>query len=1167
MSFIKRCKKLSYILTSRTAMLVIGFLCLFLLIWFGGPLIAIAGFVPLKSILARVILILCIILAVAVTKIYQLSKQSKRNTNMAEELIDDSVDNDDINEEINTLKNRMSDAIALLKDVKLFKGRNIYQLPWYIMIGPPGAGKTTIINNSGLDYPLKDKLGVDLIKGVGGTRNCDWWFTNKAVLIDTAGRYTTQDSHAKHDSKAWQGFLGLLRKYRPLRPINGVVISMGISELMGQTKTERNLHARAIKQRLQELQNQLGMTFPVYVILSKADLIDGFRDFFNELTEEESDQIWGITFPMDSKNGTQIEQFNKEFHGLIANLTGMLNRRLINERDESVRAKVFEFPHQLRFLQEVSYSFLKEIFTPNTYEQPPVFRGVYLTSATQEGAPSSFLSDKKVANSSHINKSRSFFIKKVLESVVFPEQNLASTNKYHDKQNKWLRISAVSIGCFGLLGFGFLAYGSYLSNSKLIEQTDQLVTQYKKVDSGVFDTNNLVVLNDRLNALRDLPAINPDAKDQGSLVGVGLDKMSNLKQASMSAYERSLKTYLEPYMVKVLLSEMKNNAEHLSYLYETLRTYLMLYMPEHFDASDVEAWFDAYFDRKLPGDKNIQIRADLHHHLATLLSIKLGQTQMDSDAVHDARLALTKLPVAERAYQRLRADYMNSSIPPFRLTDIISAKTAESFELKDPSEASNTIPGLYTYNGFYGIFNVEKSKMLGTLISSNWVYGKEAAGTYDVSKQQVEKELERRYFQDYIYYWKTFLDNLKVKDFNSVSEGIKVTNALSGPEAPIKNIISVVQRNVALTNAPESQANGALKKAADLAGGANAAIAEKAERINKFLPESVPAKQLLPGHEVEEAFQGILSLDPAKLDKVQSDLKALNVYLNKISQSDDMTVSIKEQLSGKGEPDFISQLSSSDIVAPFSDWLKGVAGDTSNIVKINADRVINKMWRNDVLPEYRAAIAGRYPISKNSKQEISLKDFTHFFGPGGTLDKFFTAYVAPSVNMGSDRWSFKRDIGMSLSSLTMFHEAYRIRKVFFDNSSGALGVGFGLKPEVLDRSVSSIKLDINGQSLVYRHGPQRVISMSWPGPQPLAGTKVEFSLIGGGRLISQSYDGEWSFFRMLDALQSKRSKTAKDLNMHFDVEGNHAVIKLLPNSVRNPFWNDSLESFTCPSKL
>lgn len=1169
MSFIKKCKKLSYILTSRIAMLIVGFLCLCLLIWFAGPLLAIAGFVPLKSASVRVIFILCIVLGFAVTKIYQLVKQNKRNANMAEELIDDSVDSDEVNEEISTLKNRMSDAISLLKDVKLFKGRNIYQLPWYIMIGPPGAGKTTIINNSGLDYPLKDKLGVDLIKGVGGTRNCDWWFTNKAVLIDTAGRYTTQDSHAKHDSKAWQGFLGLLRKYRPLRPINGVIISMGVFELMEQTKTERNLHARAIKQRLQELQNQLGMTFPVYVILSKVDLIEGFRDFFNELTEDESDQIWGVTFPIDSKGGTQIDQFNKEFHSLISNLTEMLNRRLINERDESVRAKVFEFPHQLRFLQEVSHSFLKEIFTPNAYEQPPLFRGVYLTSATQEGNPSSFLGVSKASDGGYINRSRSFFIKKVLESVVFPEQNLASTNKHHDKQNKWLRMTAVSAGFAGLLGYGFFAYGNYLSNTKIIAETDLLLGQYLEVDSGVFDTDNLVVLNDRLNELRNLPAINSDLNSSGGLAGVGLDKLSELKEASRSAYERSLKKYLEPYVAKVLLAEMKGNAEHLSYLYETLRSYLMLYMPEHFDASDVEAWFDAYFDRKLPGGGNLKVRADLRAHLAALLSIKLDQTQIDNDAVRDARIALTKLPVADRAYQRLKADYMNSSIPPFRLTDIVSSKTASVFELSDSSGSSNAIPGLYTYNGFYGIFSVEKSKMLGVLISSNWVYGNDAAVAYDVSKQQVEKELERRYFQDYIYYWKTFLANLKVREFSSVADGAAITDVLSGPEAPMKNIISVVQKNVALTNAPESHVSGALGKVAGVANAADAAIAQKAERINKFLPDTSPhqANTKLPGYEVEEAFSGILGLDLEKLDEVQSNLKELNVYLNKMSQKDSMKASVMGLLSGKGQPEFIGQLSSNGLVFPLSGWLKAVADDASDITTSNVDQVINELWRNEVLPECRAAIAGRYPVYKNGKDEISLKDFTHFFGPGGTIDNFFQAYVAPNVNMGSARWSFKKDIGVSLSSLTMLHDAYRIQEVFFENGSTALNVEFGMKPEMLDRGASSIKLDVNGQSLIYRHGPQRVISMSWPGADSLAGTNIEFALTGGGRSINKSYEGEWSFFRMLDDLQRDRPKTKQDLGMHFSVEGNVAVIRLLPSSVRHPFWNSTLESFSCPSVL
>ena len=272
MSFIQKCKRAMYAATSRKVMIVIGFIALFLLIWFGGPLIAIADYKPFESVAARAITILAILLVYTVVKLIEFRNQSKRNTSMTEELIEvDANSADEVQEEIKTLKTRMVEAIELLKDAKLFNGRNIYQLPWYIMIGPPGSGKTNFINNSGLDFPLKEKLGTDLIHGVGGTRNCDWWFTNKAVIIDTAGRYTTQNSHALHDSKAWQGFLGLLRKYRPKRPVNGVIISMGISELMNQTKTERNLHARAIKQRLQELQGQLGMTFPVYVIFSKVD--------------------------------------------------------------------------------------------------------------------------------------------------------------------------------------------------------------------------------------------------------------------------------------------------------------------------------------------------------------------------------------------------------------------------------------------------------------------------------------------------------------------------------------------------------------------------------------------------------------------------------------------------------------------------------------------------------------------------------------------------------------------------------------------------------------------------------------------------------------------------------------------------------------------------------
>ncbi|WP_165723401.1 type VI secretion system membrane subunit TssM [Pseudoalteromonas sp. Z1A2] len=1170
MSFSQKIKKVTYALTSRTAMLIIGFLALSLLIWFGGPLIAIADYVPLQSIAARLFTIILVLLVFSVSKIYRLVQQSKRDEKMADELIDSNNDTNssEVNEEITTLKTRMNEAIDHLKDVKLFKGKNIYQLPWYIMIGPPGAGKTTVIHNSGLDYPLKDKLGVDLVHGVGGTRNCDWWFTNKAVLIDTAGRYTTQSSHAKHDSRAWEGFLGLLRKYRPLRPINGVMISMGISELMSQTKTERNLHARAIKQRLQELQSQLGMTFPVYVIFSKVDLIEGFREFFGELTEEECEQVWGVTFELDLDKDTQVDAFNKEFHSLISKLTEMLNRRLINERNEEIRAKIFEFPRQLRVLQGVGDAFLKEIFTPNAYEELPMFRGVYLTSATQEGTPSSFLNEANAGESGYINQSKSFFIKNVLEGVIFPEQNLASTNKHHDKQNKWLRVGSITLACIALLGFSTSWYFSFAWNSNLISETEDAIATYQELDTASFDRNNLLVLNDRLKALRNLPASNPELVNTQESKSIGFDKLNEIKMASTQAYDRSLQTYLEPFIASTLIKEMEAHPEHLSYLYETLKCYLMLFQPEYFESEDITVWFNAYLERNLPGDKNMQTRVELMEHVATLLENGVSQIEIDNQAVRVARAELTKLPIAERAYQRLQADFLDSSIPPFRLTDIISFESAQKFTFRNDGELTRSIPGLYTFNGFHGIFNVEKSKMLGNLMASSWVYGEEATGTYDISKDEIEKKLEQRYFQDYIYYWQSFIDDLSLNQYSSPAEGVNITDVLAGSEAPIKNIITAVQKNVQLTKLPVSDNQKAAGKVA--ANAAEIAMQTKANRIKRFLPDEAPKFDIkLPGHQVEEAFEDVIKIDAQQLDNIQKNLRELNVYLTKLDRGDQLKSSIKDQISGKSKPSFIRQLEfqSRDLPYPFNSWLLDISRDTSNITKNSANRHLNEMWKSKVLREYNAAIVGRYPFSPYADKEVNMKDFTRFFGPGGTIDSFFTNYIAPSVDMSSTPWKFEKDIGISRDTLAMFELANQIQTVFFDGGSATPRIEFGLKPLELDRTISSFMLEIDGQSMTYRHGPLRVTNFVWPGASGQSKTRIVFTPPNGGRSINTTYQGEWSLYRMLDELSAKRAKTREDLELHFSLMGNNAKVELLPKSIRHPFWNKSVEKFSCPTRL
>ena len=124
---------------------------------------------------------------------------------------------------------RLTTALDLLKKSLGSRGY-LYEQPWYAIIGPPGAGKTTALLNAGLRFPLAEQMGQGAIAGIGGTRLCDWWFTEDAVLIDTAGRYTTQDSNAAVDRAGWDAFLDLLKETRPRQPLNGLLVAFPLSD-------------------------------------------------------------------------------------------------------------------------------------------------------------------------------------------------------------------------------------------------------------------------------------------------------------------------------------------------------------------------------------------------------------------------------------------------------------------------------------------------------------------------------------------------------------------------------------------------------------------------------------------------------------------------------------------------------------------------------------------------------------------------------------------------------------------------------------------------------------------------------------------------------------------------------------------------------------------------
>ncbi|MBV8422704.1 MAG: type VI secretion system membrane subunit TssM, partial [Hyphomicrobiales bacterium] len=260
---------------------VVGALVLSALIWFAGPLIYIGETQPLEGALVRALIIVLVLLITAVSVAWRIIARERAAAKIAQAMVEPAAEESDAQ----ILREKMEDALATLKRAGKSSARELYDLPWYLIIGPPGAGKTTALVNSGLRFPLAGDAAAKAVQGVGGTRYCDWWFTDEAVLIDTAGRYTTQDADAKVDRRSWLAFLDILRKHRPRQPINGVIVAISIADVLNLTPTEVAAHADAIRKRLAELHEELQVDFPVYAVFTKMDLVAGFTQYFADLDE------------------------------------------------------------------------------------------------------------------------------------------------------------------------------------------------------------------------------------------------------------------------------------------------------------------------------------------------------------------------------------------------------------------------------------------------------------------------------------------------------------------------------------------------------------------------------------------------------------------------------------------------------------------------------------------------------------------------------------------------------------------------------------------------------------------------------------------------------------------------------------------------------------------
>ncbi|PWL00482.1 type VI secretion system protein ImpL [Pantoea allii] len=689
-------------LTHRLLWSFIGVTALSCLLWMLGPLIAWDETRPLEPALHREIAVSILYMLWIVLQLIPAVYRAWYNSRLLDRL--QVVESDDPAERQATealLSQRFSDAAMRLKRTHFGRRQGslwarinanyLYQLPWYLMIGAPGAGKTTALLNAGLKFPLTDTFGHEAVRGVGGTRHCDWWFTDSAVLIDTAGRYALQESQRARDASEWQSFINLLKRYRARQPINGVIMTISVADLLSDSAEARFEQANALRERLTELHQHTGIHFPVYIMLTKTDLLKGFMSYYGTLDKARRDAIWGFTFPWDAGKPNKQDwhpHFDLQFTQLAQKLQLQLADQMTHERDLNERAECFLFPQEFSSLRPLLSEYLDIVFSQRADTVAWNPRGLFFTSGTQEGLPfdrvmgelsrklqlrqagsHSIAAWDRVNRNSPIpgNKGQSFFIRDLLSNLVFKESGLAGSNRRWEYRNQLLHWIGYGMLAGALVIMSGLWLVSYYQNQHYLQQVSARMPVISQQSQQVIHqpADNIFDLLPFLNNLVKLPVSDQFSLDNPPFtMRAGLYRGNQVSDAAWALYQNALKSLLLPRVAQQITNLLRNDpGDDNEYSRNALRAYQMLYQPRNYDGEFLRAWLLQNLQRSLPDKVSARDLQQLDWHLSQLLdqqiqsspyardnALMLGKL---ADNLNHAGDSNTLLAVAPRKAQRL----------------------------------------------------------------------------------------------------------------------------------------------------------------------------------------------------------------------------------------------------------------------------------------------------------------------------------------------------------------------------------------------------------------------------------------------------------------------------------------------------------------------------------
>ena len=1134
------------------------------------------------------ILVFILLIAVIILLIKKMSDIKK--SEQIEQSIDDQA-NDQIKNlspekraEIEQFKKQLEAAITSLKNSKIGKGKSgkaaLYALPWYMIIGPSAAGKTTAIQNSGLDFPF----GKDGFRGVGGTRNCDWFFSTKAIFIDTAGRYINQSE----DRVEWISFLDVLKKHRKKKPINGVLAAINIDEIIKCEKDELYDHEKNIRQRVDELIENLGVNFPVYFVFTKCDLIQGFVDYYSDFSEIERSQIWGATLSNQKYLENEPKKiFEEEFKRLVNKLFEIRTVRLSSPLKREQRRKVFLFPFQFKSLQKKLTYLIGEVFQSNPYQDNPIFRGFYFTSGTQEGVPLD-LAIREIAKQFNLPEvvskeedesveTKNYFIKDFLNNIVIADQNYSagviSSSAKNFYKTKFITIAA-SIAF--LILFSLFAIFGYNGNNKTLENISQHSSSFANINwsgnllNNFKEADNLRQLIEKIN--------NGDANE--SFISFGMDRsertLEPLKHLYLSKTESFFTKNVYSEIEKVLNKYANGQDYSGEQIYNYLKSYLLLGNERarldtserkflvHVFAGILESHYIDSNPVASTGEKDslkILFRNYIAFFVDNLNNKNVYPVHNDNLLVNLVRDRIQFKPNAESLYARLKQNGLSQFPQEITLEQLIGGIYSTIIK------TSSKIPFIFSDEGWKNYFRQAILNESANPEKEDWVLGKQhvKSSSINFNSQDMKRDLLVLYLNDYKQNWLQFLQNIRYSNFDNVPLAANNLKQLSDPvNSPLILILKKFADQMQIIiyiQSPDSSNYDPSFAGLNL-NNSNVIEIKKYEKFVFGSPDGSAG---------------------ADLNAIAAQYGTLNGVLESIKEQDltkDYAVKVLSQRAVEFPTSLQVIRGAVYNIQPLQNLFIEPVKLSWRAITSDASTYLNLQWKAKVVDVYNKTMANSYPFI-NSSRDIPVQDFKDFFKPlDGILWAFFNNDLSAFIN--KDRWKVNQweNEGVNISNefLSSLKKANDITNTLFKN--GDLGISFKLKPELPQRKpiqgkipiVEQVYLYLDGEENYYKMGAPYWIDFNWPGSKGTPGARMNVSMRDYGTSDTKYFDGKWALFRMLEDASSSHGQSSSQyiFSWFFKKENLYDIIvsyNLDAGSSHNPFSSGFFKSFTLPDKI